>query len=74
MDKMYIESREVLRVKHEEIGDRVILVIYGLNNQVLDKINVTGNSIHATMTEFYRYMAKGEKCFGLCKRQRSKTC
>ena len=65
---------EVLRVEHEEIGDRVILVIYDRNNQVLDKINVTGNSIHATMTEFYRYMAKGEKCFGLCKRQRSKTC
>lgn len=68
------ESREVLRVKHEEIGDRVILVIYDRNNQVLDKINVTGNSIHATMTEFYRYMAKGEKCFGLIAMQRSKTC
>lgn len=65
---------EVLRVEHEESGDRVILVIYDRNNQVLDKINVTGNSIHATMTEFYRYMAKGEQCFGLCKRQRSKTC
>lgn len=68
------ESREVLRVKHEEIGDRVILVIYDLNNQVLDKINVTRNSIHATMTEFYRYMAKGEQCFGLFAKQRSKTC
>ena len=68
------ESREILRVKHEEIGERVILVIYDRNNQVLDKINVTGNSIHATMTEFYRYMAKGEQCFGLFAKQRSKTC
>lgn len=68
------ESRDVLRVEHEEQGERIILVIYDMYGNEKDKINVTGNSIHATMTEFYRYMAKGEKCFGLFAKQRSKTC
>lgn len=68
------ESREVLRVEHEEIGERIFLVIFDMNNNEIDRINVTANSKHATMTEFYRYMANGEQCFGLCKRQRSKTC
>lgn len=30
-----------------------------------DKIDVTANSIHATITEFFRYMGKGQECFGL---------
>ncbi len=34
--------------------------------EVLDKINVTGNSIHATMTGLSLYMAKGEKCWTNC--------
>ena len=59
------ESRDVLRVEHEEQGERIILVIYDMCGNEKDRIDVTANSIHATVTEFFRYMAKGEKCFGL---------
>ena len=63
------ESREVLRVGHEEIGERIFLVIFDMNNNEVDRINVTANSKHATMMEFFRYMARGVKCFGLCHKE-----
>lgn len=59
------ESRDVLRVEHEEYGERTILVIYDMCGHEKDKIDVTANSIHATITEFFRYMGKGQECFGL---------
>ena len=59
------ESRDVLRVEHEEQGERIILVIYDMCGNEKDKIDVTANSIHATITEFFRYMGKGQECFGL---------
>jgi hypothetical protein len=62
-------SREVLRVEHEEIGERIFLVIFDMDNSEIARINVTGNSIHATMMEFFRYMARGVKCFGLCHKE-----
>jgi hypothetical protein len=59
------ESRDVFRVAHEEVGNRVDLIIYDFDNNEIDKINVTANSVHATITEFFRYMGKGQECFGL---------
>lgn len=63
------DSRDILRVAHEEQGERVILVIYDMCGNEKDRINVTANSTHATITEFYRYMGKGQECFGLCRRK-----
>lgn len=59
------DSRDVFRVAHEEVGNRVDLIIYDFDNNEIDKINVTANSVHATITEFFRYMGKGQECFGL---------